>query len=225
MKICVRAECSPVLTLSAKGELAETARSSGSQLRSALATRMARSAPRIADVRVEAEGVVLPDDVAEELVVAPVVRRVDDPLVLPARPRVRAGGAEHEAERLDERDELVAALGDRRRHVAKRLHAPCLDLDLRRDQLAREEPRTACPAAAAYDLLEAVDHVERVGLEERELLLDRDREVRGRLEPLAGLAQELVGGNALLVAHEAGSVIEPGSPLRGSEVNGWRRRR
>ena len=40
-----------------------------------------------ADVDVQAEGVVPPDDVAQELVVAAVVRRVDDPLVLPAAPR------------------------------------------------------------------------------------------------------------------------------------------
>ncbi len=47
MKICVRAEWSPVSTPSANGELAESARSSGSQLRSALVTLMARSAPRM----------------------------------------------------------------------------------------------------------------------------------------------------------------------------------
>ena len=47
VKICVRAECRPVSTPSANGELAESASSSGSQLRSALVTRIARSAPRI----------------------------------------------------------------------------------------------------------------------------------------------------------------------------------
>ena len=48
MKICVRAEWSPVSTPSWNGELADTASSSGSQLRSAAVTRTARSAPRIA---------------------------------------------------------------------------------------------------------------------------------------------------------------------------------
>ena len=47
MKICVRAECSPELTFSTKGELAESAKSSGSRLRSPFATAIARSAPRI----------------------------------------------------------------------------------------------------------------------------------------------------------------------------------
>ena len=42
------------------------------------------------DVDVEAERVVAPDDVAEELVVAAVVRRVDDPLLLPRAPRMRS---------------------------------------------------------------------------------------------------------------------------------------
>ena len=48
MKTWVRAEWRPVSTPSWKGELAETASSSGSQLRSAEVTRTARSAPRIA---------------------------------------------------------------------------------------------------------------------------------------------------------------------------------
>jgi hypothetical protein len=48
VKTWVRAECRPVSTPSWNGELADTARSSGSQFRSALVTRIARSAPRIA---------------------------------------------------------------------------------------------------------------------------------------------------------------------------------
>ena len=45
---CVLAEWSPVSTPSWNGELADTASSSGSQFRSAVVTRTARSAPRIA---------------------------------------------------------------------------------------------------------------------------------------------------------------------------------
>src|SRR6266545_5320166 len=41
-----------------------------------------------ADVDVDAEAVVAPDDVAEDLVISPVVGRVDDPLVLPGAPRM-----------------------------------------------------------------------------------------------------------------------------------------
>src|SRR5215210_1293312 len=49
-----------------------------------------------ADVDVEAEAVVPPDDVAKDLVVPAVVRRVDDPLLLPWAPRVRPRAAEND---------------------------------------------------------------------------------------------------------------------------------
>ena len=48
VKTSVRAEWSPEFTASTNGELAENARSSGSQLRRADVTRTARSAPRTA---------------------------------------------------------------------------------------------------------------------------------------------------------------------------------
>ena len=90
------------------------------------------------DVDVQPEGVVAPDDVPEQLVVPPVVRRVDDPLLLPVRPRMRARGAEEKPHRLDERLELSAALGHHPGDVRERLAAPRPHLDLGRDQLADE---------------------------------------------------------------------------------------
>ena len=65
-----------------------------------------------ADVHVQPERVVAPDDVAQVLVVAAVVRRVDDALLLPRAPRVRARRRERDAERIDERAQLRAALAD-----------------------------------------------------------------------------------------------------------------
>ena len=120
------------------------ARRDGEELRQPVAERggrprTARSAPRIGDVRVDAERVVAPDDVPEDLVVPAVVGRVDDPLVAPARPGVRARRAEREAERLDER--RAAALGARRARAGTSANdalLPRLDLDLRGDQLADE---------------------------------------------------------------------------------------
>jgi hypothetical protein len=47
VKICVRAECRPVTTPSAKGELAESASSSGRKVRKPFATAITRSAPLI----------------------------------------------------------------------------------------------------------------------------------------------------------------------------------
>ena len=131
------------------------------------------------DVRVDAERVVAPDDVAEDLVVAAVVRRVDDPLVAPARPRVRPGARERDPERLDERGELGAPLGHRRRDVGERRLLARLHLDLGRDQLADEVRLERRVPRRRLDLLEPVDEVERLGVEQRELLLDRDGEVLG----------------------------------------------
>jgi hypothetical protein len=85
---------------------------------------------RDADVNVEAERVVAPDNVAEQLVVPTVVRRVDDPLVAPRTPRVRADAAERDAERLGQRRELPATVADARRRLGERLAAACADLDL-----------------------------------------------------------------------------------------------
>ena len=175
------------------------ARRDGEQLRQPVAER-ARDRDRAvgapdADVGVEAEGVVLPDDVAEDLVVAAVVRRVDDPLVLPVRPRVRAGGAEREAERLDERDRAAS----RRSAIvagtsAKRLDPAGLDLGLGGDQLAGEMSLGRRSGGRRLHVLEAVDEVERVGVEQREFLLDGDREVGGRVEPLARSREKLIVG-------------------------------
>ena len=152
MKICVRAECSPLKTFSTNGELAESASSSGRNVRSAVVDRDRAVGAADADVDVEAEGVVAPDDVAEQLVVAAVVRRVDDPLVLPVGPRVRAGRAEREPERLDERGELRAALGHAaRRTSAKLVAATGLDLDLGCDQLADEMRLDGRPGGRRLD--------------------------------------------------------------------------
>ena len=155
------------------------------------------------DMNVEAERVVLPHDVAEELVVAPVVRRVDDSLVFPVRPRVGAGGAECEAERLDERDQLVTAVGDQPRHIRERLDLAGLDLGLGGNQLSGEVPLGFGAGRGRLDVFEAVDEVERDRIEQRELFLDGHGEIGGLLEALTGVSEELICWNALLVAHGA----------------------
>jgi hypothetical protein len=53
------------------------------------------------------------------------------------------------------------------------------------------------------ELLEPVDEAERVRVEERELLLDSDREVVRLLELLPGRAQLLVRGQALRLSHRS----------------------
>ena len=179
-------------TPSWNGELADTARSSGQPVaeRGHDPHRAIGAADR--DVGVDAEGVVAPDDVPEDLVVAPVVRRVDDPLIAPARPGVRPRGPEREAEWLDERGELGAALGEGRRDVRERRLLPGLDLDLGRDQLADEIRLERGASHGSLHVLEAIDEVERLGVEQRELLLDGDREVLCRLEALERLVEDLL---------------------------------
>ena len=150
---------------------------------------------------VEPEGVVAPDDVAQELVVPAVVRRVDDALLLPVRPGVRPGGAEEEAHRLDERLQLRAALGHHAGDVGEALLAPRPDLDLGGDELADEMLLECRAARRSLDVLEPVREVERLRIEDRELLLDRDREVGRGLELLARTRDQLVRRETLLVAH------------------------
>ena len=152
-------------------------------------------------MHVQAEGVVAPDDVAEQLVVAAVVRRVDDPLVLPVGPRVRPGRGKTDPERVRERFELHTPLRHRRRDVGERLEPPGLDLDLGGDQLADEVRLEHGPLRRRLQLLEAVDEVERRRLEQRELLLDRNGEVGAALEPLACSVEELGVAQPLLVTH------------------------
>ena len=138
MNTWVLAEWRPVSTPSWNGELADTASSLGQPVPECVDDLDGPVGAPDRDVGVEPERVVAPDDVAQELVVPAVVRRVDDPLVTPARPRVRAGRAEREPERIDERGQLGAALRERRRDVGERRLLARLDLDLGGDQLADE---------------------------------------------------------------------------------------
>ncbi len=156
VKICVRTECSPVFTCSRNGELADSASSSGRYVRRASQTLHRAIRPVDRDVDVEAERVVAPDDVAEQLVAHPVVRRVDDPLLLPRAPRVRAGRAEREAEAVGELAELGTALGDERDRVGEGLAAARPDLDLGRDQLTDEMRLELGALRGCLQLLEAV---------------------------------------------------------------------
>ncbi len=157
---------------------------------------------------VQPERVVAPDDVAQQLVVAPVVRRVDDPLLLPVRPRMRSRRAEEQTHRLDERPQLRAALRQRGGDIGERLLPAGADLHLRGDELAHEMGLERGPAGGGLDLLEAVREVERVGIEQRELLLDRDREVGRGLELRARLRDQLVRGEALFVTHGGATVVK-----------------
>jgi hypothetical protein len=114
---------------------------------------------------------------------------------------VGSGGAEQEAHRLDERLQLPAALGHRAGHVGEGLLPPRPDLDLGSDQLADEMLLESGSARSGLHVLEPIREVERRRVEDGELLLDGDGEVRRRLEPSARLRDQLVRRDALFVTH------------------------
>ena len=57
------------------------------------------------------------------------------------------------------------------------------------------------PSRGLLQLLEAVDEAERLRVEERELLLDGDREIGHRVERLARVREHLLVAELLLLAH------------------------
>src|SRR3954447_10059506 len=156
-----------------------------------------------ADVRMDAEAVVPPDDVLENLAVATVVRRVDDALLLPAAPGMRARAAETDSELVGQLPELHAASRDQFGRLREVCAPPCLHLDLRSDQLTDEVLVELGAAGACFQLLESIRELERVGIEQGELLLDRDREVFSFVERLASRVDLLVRGQLLRIPHVA----------------------
>ena len=102
---------------------------------------------------------------------------------------------------VDEAAKLLAAGAHERGGLGEALAAAGLDLDLGRDELADEVLLELGAARGGLHLLEAVDELERLGVEERELLLDGDGEVLAGLESLVRRAKLLVGAEPLRVAH------------------------
>ncbi len=148
-------------------------------------------------VHVQPEGVVLPDDVPEELVVAPVVRRVDDPLILPVGPRMRARRPERDPEPARGLQQLGPTLRERCDRFRDARTAARLDLDLGGDQLAGDVVCERRLVDQRPELLVPVDHVEAVGIEECELLLHGHAEVGSVVEALTCLSEELVVADRL----------------------------
>ena len=181
------------------------ARGQREQLRQEVAKRVVHGdrpvGSRDPDVHVQAERVVAPHDVAEQLVVATVVRRVDDPLVLPAAPRMRPGAAEPDLKLACDGVQLDAPLRHRAHRLAEGLAAAGAHLDLGSDQLTDDVRRQVGLDRRAVELLEAVGQFERIEIEQRELLLDRDGQVGAGVELRARLRDELLPRDALFLAH------------------------
>ena len=114
---------------------------------------------------------------------------------------MRAGGGERDAVRVDEGAELRAPLDHPLRRLAEGLGAARPDLDLGGDQLPDEVLLELRARGRRLEFLEPVGELERVGVEERELLLDGDGQVVGVLERLACECDLLLRREPLRVTH------------------------
>jgi hypothetical protein len=100
---------------------------------------------------------------------------------------MRTGRGQAHAVFCDEPEEPVTSVLLLHHRVRERRALPRADLDLGRDQLAGDRLREWRVGAfrGIAQLLESLDELERLGVEDLELLLDADREVLGVLEDLA----------------------------------------
>jgi hypothetical protein len=117
-----------------------------------------------------------------------VVLGVDDLLLLPRAPRVRAGRPQQQAVLAGEREQARARRPLARERIGEVLATARGDLDLGADQLARDRTgEHVVGVGVRPQLVVALDERARLGIEDRELLLDADREVLGGLEDLRDL--------------------------------------
>ena len=138
-----------------------------------------------AHVDVEAPGVVSLGDPAELLAKPRVVGGVDDPLIQVVGPWMRARGGEGKPHPLGEREQPRPMLALKLHRPGEALRAPGADLDLRGDQLpGRRLGQQLVLQAGGVEVLEAVAQVEALRIDDRELLLEADREVGRGVEQL-----------------------------------------
>ncbi len=184
MKICVRAECSPESLASRNGELAEIASSSGQDRPEPVAyLHRAVGAPN-PHVDVQREGVIAPRHVLEPLLDPAVMVGLDDVLLAVIGPGMGSRCAESHVVVGGQGEQPPAAVPLGGNGLLERLPASRADLDLRGDQLLGDrlgEDRLFRDCSVA-ELLELLHQSEVGGVEQRELLLDPDREVGRVLE-------------------------------------------
>ena len=125
---------------------------------------------------------------------------------------------ERDLERVRELVQLSASLPHRLRGLGKVLAPARAHLDLRGDQLADQVLFELRALGGFLEILEAVRELERLGIEDGELLLDRHGEVRRRLELLPREGDLLLRAQALRVPHAENLKSDgrrPRSRLRG----------
>ncbi len=147
-----------------------------------------------ADVQVQAERVVPPGDVLEPLLDPAVVLGVDDQLLAVVGPRVGPGGPQPEAALGGEREQPPAALALARESIFQVAPPPRDDLDLRGYELAADAlAQELVLLRGALQQREARYEVERMRIEDLELLLDPDRQIRRGREQLLGALEVYAG--------------------------------
>ena len=116
---------------------------------------------------------------------------------------MRSRRREPHPELVRQAEELGAPLAETLRRLREVGTPAGADLDLGRDQLADERAVEVAPDRGGLELLEAVYEPERLGIEDRELLLDREREVLRLVESFPGETQRLIRARALRLCHRA----------------------
>jgi hypothetical protein len=129
-------------------------------------------------VHVQAEGVVAPGDVLQVALDASVVVGVDYPLLLPRAPGVGARRCQESTALRRQPEQVSARLALAPGRVREVLAAAGANLDLRLDQLAGDRlDQQLVLGGGIAQLGEAMIERARTRVEDRELLLDPDREV------------------------------------------------
>ena len=155
-----------------------------------------------ADVDVDPEAVVAPDDVAEELVVPPVVRRVDDPLLLPrAHGCVPVAPSAIPSPSADARELLAALAHARRRRGRTPRSGPSSPRPPRRSARRRGAARGRCRGAAACSSSKRFTSPSVSGSRSANSSSTATVKSVPASKPSRATADQLVGAQPLLVAH------------------------
>src|SRR5690348_14309032 len=121
---------------------------------------------------------------------------------------MRADGREADADGVRQRAQLRAPLAQLLGRLGERLAPAGAHFCLGGDQLADEVRLQVGAAGRVLELLETVDELEARRVDERELLLDGEREVGRRLEARTRRREQLLVADLLLLAH--GSTLDAG---------------
>ncbi len=157
------------------------------QLAHPVADRDRAVGPAHPHVHVGAPGVVALGDPAEFMPEPTVVRGIDDPLVEVAGPGVGSHRPQRQTHRADQLEQAArgAGAGLRSPRRSSRARPERISISEAISSPAADSASSVVGLAGGIDLLKAVLELQRSRIEDRELLLEPDREVGRGLESLA----------------------------------------